>query len=364
MAKLTLTDILGGYQTKDAYNANNALIEAALENTLSRDGTSPNQMNSDLDMNGYDVNNVDDLTATGLASVGALQIAGVSVVAGSTLTIPSAVNVPNVPAGNIAATDVQAALNELDTEKLTAAVTGGGWEFGHAQDNSYVQLWGGIPASADAGRLTLYGGSNVTGGGFDLRSSGGSWIYADEDTGEILFRSGLSTRTQAFKINTAQNLEFLTFGKGIDFSINTPESGMLNQLMTHYEHGEFTPAITVSTGSVILNTSNNTLGYVRIGNLVFVSGEIRVGSVSSPTGQVNLNGLPWSVALLTEGAGFASASVKLHALNATVNTPVAQCQGTSLVIQESDGVTVSQIGAKLQAGTWITVGLTYITDQA
>lgn len=34
------------------YNANNALITAAFDNTLSRDGTSPNQMNAPLDMNG------------------------------------------------------------------------------------------------------------------------------------------------------------------------------------------------------------------------------------------------------------------------------------------------------------------------
>lgn len=33
------------------YNANNALLTTAIDNTLSRDGTSPNQMNSTLDMN-------------------------------------------------------------------------------------------------------------------------------------------------------------------------------------------------------------------------------------------------------------------------------------------------------------------------
>jgi len=58
MAKLVLDDIGGGYQTAAAYNANNALIEAALENTLSRDGTSPNEMDAALDMNTYDINNI------------------------------------------------------------------------------------------------------------------------------------------------------------------------------------------------------------------------------------------------------------------------------------------------------------------
>jgi hypothetical protein len=53
MAKLTLTDVASGYQTVAADNANNALIEAALENTLSRDGTGPNTMSANIDMNGY-----------------------------------------------------------------------------------------------------------------------------------------------------------------------------------------------------------------------------------------------------------------------------------------------------------------------
>lgn len=57
MAKLTLTDITSGFDLS-AYNANNSLIEAAIENTLSRDGTTPNTMSADIDMNSNDLNNV------------------------------------------------------------------------------------------------------------------------------------------------------------------------------------------------------------------------------------------------------------------------------------------------------------------
>jgi hypothetical protein len=58
MAKLTLTDITSGHGSAELHNNNNASIETAIENTLSRDGTSPNQMNADLDMNGYGLLNV------------------------------------------------------------------------------------------------------------------------------------------------------------------------------------------------------------------------------------------------------------------------------------------------------------------
>ena len=53
MPKLVLNDITSGYASITALNDNFALIENALENTLSRDGTTPNQMGANLDMNGY-----------------------------------------------------------------------------------------------------------------------------------------------------------------------------------------------------------------------------------------------------------------------------------------------------------------------
>lgn len=58
MAKLTLADIAAGYASTTTINNNNALIEAALENTLSRDGTTPNQMSADIDLNSNFVANL------------------------------------------------------------------------------------------------------------------------------------------------------------------------------------------------------------------------------------------------------------------------------------------------------------------
>lgn len=53
MAKITLSDIADARSPSAATttNYNNAALETALENTLSRDGTTPNQMEADLDMN-------------------------------------------------------------------------------------------------------------------------------------------------------------------------------------------------------------------------------------------------------------------------------------------------------------------------
>ena len=58
MAKLTLSNITSGYATNTQLNANNNLIVTALENTLSRDGTTPNTMSVNLDMNNKKIINL------------------------------------------------------------------------------------------------------------------------------------------------------------------------------------------------------------------------------------------------------------------------------------------------------------------
>lgn len=61
MAKLTLTDLANlqnDTTATNAINSNSGLIETAVENTLSRDGTSPNAMGDNFDMNGYQILNL------------------------------------------------------------------------------------------------------------------------------------------------------------------------------------------------------------------------------------------------------------------------------------------------------------------
>jgi hypothetical protein len=78
MAKLTLTDLANLTNQTTALtqiNANGTLIEAALENTLSRDGTTPNTMSAALDMNSKDILNVAAIDAT------AISLDGISLLA-------------------------------------------------------------------------------------------------------------------------------------------------------------------------------------------------------------------------------------------------------------------------------------------
>jgi hypothetical protein len=72
MPKLTLTDIESGYASVAALNANFTAIETAIENTVSRDGTTPNQMGAALDMNSNNILNVDQLSTRALSLNGSL----------------------------------------------------------------------------------------------------------------------------------------------------------------------------------------------------------------------------------------------------------------------------------------------------
>src|SRR6266702_5231567 len=59
--KITLTDLVNLTNQTTAVNAintNNEIIELGLDNTLSRDGTKPNTMGSNLDMNNFQIVNL------------------------------------------------------------------------------------------------------------------------------------------------------------------------------------------------------------------------------------------------------------------------------------------------------------------
>jgi hypothetical protein len=108
MAKLTLNDITTGFNSATAQNTNNALIETALENTISRDGSSPNAMSANLDMGSYEIVNVG--APTNNSSVARLQ----DVLDGADVSISTATLTTIVDSGgNFTSDNVEGALAEL-----------------------------------------------------------------------------------------------------------------------------------------------------------------------------------------------------------------------------------------------------------
>jgi hypothetical protein len=111
VAKLTLTDIESGYASVAALNANFTAIETAIENTVSRDGTSPNSMSGDLDMDGNGLLNVGSLT------VGGVDVAGLATAADEAAASAAAALV----------SEQNAAASEADAELSASTVAD--WSF-------------------------------------------------------------------------------------------------------------------------------------------------------------------------------------------------------------------------------------------
>lgn len=72
-----LTDLSTQYGAKEAFNGNNDAIREAFDNTLSRDGSTPNEMEADLDMNDNDILNANE-THTDVLYVGGARVTALS----------------------------------------------------------------------------------------------------------------------------------------------------------------------------------------------------------------------------------------------------------------------------------------------
>jgi hypothetical protein len=109
MAKVTLNNIGSRYGSIDALNDNSEIIEQAFENTLSRDGSGPNNMEANLDMDGHSILNADSV------SVDKLYINNTLIVPESSLVEAANANTIDYnPAGTGAvATNVQDKLRQL-----------------------------------------------------------------------------------------------------------------------------------------------------------------------------------------------------------------------------------------------------------
>lgn len=145
MAKTTLTDESSGFQTTTQRNANYTAIENAFENTLSRDGTGPNAMGANFDMNSYRIINL----PAPVANSDAARWIDVAAAIGLSTAVPNQTgNGGRVLTTNGTAMTWQNAPVAVDTVADMKALTG-------LVNGAYVYC-GGYYAKGDKGAGTFY----------------------------------------------------------------------------------------------------------------------------------------------------------------------------------------------------------------
>ncbi len=158
MAKLTLDDLANlssEVSAVDTINDNSDAVETAFENTLSRDGTSPNTMEADLDMNS---NRILNLPAP-VAVTEPLRVMDVDADGNVTINNSSASLIPFTPAGTIAASNVQDAIEEVASEAQLSLSVFNVKDYGAVGDgatNDTTAVQAAITAAAVSGGIVWF----------------------------------------------------------------------------------------------------------------------------------------------------------------------------------------------------------------
>ena len=216
------------------------------------------------------------------ATTGVLQVAGPT--AGTT-------RVMTTPDANFTAARTDAAQTFSGTQTFSridaSNATGGGLisTFSSTWSTTRIALQG--SGVTGAGIINISNNAATVGFPFEVQANGVGTFSCDT----------------AGNLRPVGNLVIGTSGKGIDFSA-TPGTGT-SELLADYEEGTFTAVLDLQVGSITLDTSFDTLSYIKIGKQVYITGAIKVSSVSGPDGFIRMT-LPFISANSAETSSFSA----------------------------------------------------------
>lgn len=317
MSKITLNNVGNLQDTTTAettLNSNNTVVQTAMDNTLSRDGTSPNTMNANIDMNSHQLINLPAPTVN--SSPIRLQEL-LTLNSGGTVIIPTNLTGPITSVG--AATSV-------------ASQTGSGSKF--VMDTSPTLVTPNIGAAT---------GTSLVAGGTDLipsftnkvsvaNTSGNSGIVVGQggNHAELLWNYNATPASASFQIDTVSYANPITID-GSAVSINQASGGT-----TTIYNGAVAPS---GTGAYVRGTSPT----------------LTTPAISSPTltgtiaGNVSTNG---NVAFTVAGNGIVGTNTNNNAnagnVGEYVSSSIAAGSPTSLTTNTPMNLT----SISLTAGDW------------
>jgi hypothetical protein len=205
-------------------------------------------------------------------------------------------------------------------------------------------------------------GASVVDGTLENADYADNGLSGDKIDGGIIsnFQStGIDDRLPTGKVLTLSDTNTQLSGS-ITFNGDTAADNALDD----YEEGTHTCTATPATGTISLG-NNQTLQYVKIGNIVTVSGRLNVGSVSTPTGTIQFS-LPFTSWTGSGRSGTTVGTVQLQSVDIT-STPATMSfylnQGTSTgsITSTIDNAPWSSDDITLSASDIIVLSITYRT---
>jgi hypothetical protein len=247
----------------------------------------------------------------------------------------------------------------------------GNYDLG-ASDSRFKDLY--LSGSANInGNINNYVPTNSGNPEFSIGSSATNRLFVQSvynSGAQVLnytvFRTFTSSSTAnagriVFSVDEADKLEINDGGIAVTGGVYLGGTGAAN-LLDDYEEGTFTAALTADTGTITL--SNGLMRYTKIGRVVTVSGLIICSAISSPTGDLTLTGLPFTVNNNTDGvySGLSTGSIHIQALASTItgNPQISLPNNTTTInIDGFNGTTRTSIAANISATTQIRICATY-----
>lgn len=188
----------------------------------------------------------------------------------------------------------------------------------------------------------------------DFSGSDYCWISQNNDLSFEITTGSLSNAPIIFRTNDGARARI--DNDGLKFGADTAAANALDD----YEEGTYTVAITMGSGTAAVDGSNNTLAYTKVGRLVTIGGQFRVGSVSSPDGSFGIN-LPFTSA--NGGEMYCSGTYRTYNID-TPNDGVAPVihnninQATATLEWSRDGSTPTE--ERATENGYFMIGLTYM----
>jgi len=129
--------------------------------------------------------------------------------------------------------------------------------------------------------------------------------------------------------------------QGVNFTANTPATGMTSQLLNWYEEGTYTPTVTAQAGSITSYTAS--AKYTRIGRQVTIEAIITLTNAGTGLGELRFT-LPFTPVSDGNGSGFENGNTGFQL------SVFASATGTYASVRKYDSLTIIATNNVIRAG--------------